>query len=53
MLKKAAMNILVKHLDHKQILDLKTTFEALDTDNSGYLEYKELNDAIIKSNLSL
>ena len=47
------MNILVKHLDHKQILDLKTTFEALDEDHSGFLEYKELHAAITKSDMQL
>ena len=47
------MNILVKHLDHKQILDLKTTFEALDEDHSGFLEYKELHVAITKSDMQL
>ena len=48
-----AMNILVKHMDHKQIMDLNCTFETLDKDNSGYLEYKELSDAITKSDMNL
>ena len=47
------MNIFVKHLDHKQILDLKTSFENLDEDKSGFLEYNELHNAINKSNLDL
>lgn len=53
LLKKAAMNILVKHLDHKQIADLKASFEQLDEDQSGFLEFKELNEAITKSNMNL
>ena len=47
------MNILVKHLDHKQILDLKQKFEKLDEDNSGFLEYKEIHAAITKSEIDL
>ena len=42
LLKKAAVNVLVKHLEQNQILKLKEEFEKLDTDSSGFLEAKEL-----------
>ncbi len=42
LLKKAAVNLLVKHLDPKQIEDLKQDFLKMDTDNSGFIELKEL-----------
>lgn len=38
MLRKAAMNVLVKHLQPASIQRLKAEFEKLDTDNSGFLE---------------
>ena len=34
-------------------MELKQTFQKLDEDNSGYLEYKELNQAITKSDMNL
>ena len=42
LLKKAAVNVLVKHLEQNQILKLKAEFEKIDTDASGFLEAKEL-----------
>lgn len=42
LLKKAAVNILVKHLDQNQIRQLKEEFEKIDTDSSGFLEKNEL-----------
>ena len=42
LLKKAAVNVLVKHLKTDQVRKLKEEFEKLDTDNSGFLEAKEL-----------
>ncbi len=47
-LKKAAVNILVKHLDHNQLQSLKEEFEKIDTDFSGFIELKEL-ETIMKS----
>ena len=41
-LKKAAMNVLVKHLNANQLQTLKAEFEKIDTDMSGFLEFKEL-----------
>lgn len=38
LLKKAAVNVLVKHLEAKQIEDLKAEFEKIDTDCSGFIE---------------
>ena len=42
MLKKAAVNVLVKHLEASQIQKLKEEFEKFDTDHSGFLEIEEL-----------
>lgn len=47
-LKKAAVNILVKHLDQSQLISLKEEFEKIDTDFSGFIELKEL-ETIMKS----
>jgi Ca2+-binding EF-hand superfamily protein len=41
-LKKAAMNVLVKHLGPTQINSLKAEFEKIDKDFSGFLEITEL-----------
>ena len=38
LLRKAAMNVLVKHLQPASIQKLKSEFEKLDNDNSGFLE---------------
>lgn len=38
LLKKAAVNVLVKHLEQQQIQKLKEEFEKIDTDHSGFLE---------------
>jgi Ca2+-binding EF-hand superfamily protein len=42
MLKKAALNVLVKMLGPKDIEKLREQFQKMDTDNSGFLEIKEL-----------
>lgn len=34
--------MLIKHLDQNQLNTLRGEFEALDTDKSGFLEYKEI-----------
>ena len=46
MLKRAAVNVLVKHLEAHQVQKLKEEFEKLDTDHSGFLEVQELEAAI-------
>jgi len=53
LLKKAAMNVLVKHLNQNQINDLKHEFEKVDTDFSGFLEIKELEKAIESANFNM
>ena len=53
MLKKAAVNVLVKHLEANQIQKLKEEFEKIDTDHSGFLEVSELEQAIKESSMSL
>jgi calcium-dependent protein kinase len=45
-LKKAALNVLVKMLKPKDIEHLKQEFMKVDTDNSGFIEYTELEKAI-------
>jgi len=42
MLKRAAVNVLVKHLEANQISKLKEEFEKIDTDHSGFIEISEL-----------
>lgn len=53
LLKHAAMNVLVKHLNPKDIESLRANFEALDTDGSGYLEYSKLQQALDKSKFDI
>ena len=53
LLKKAAVNVLVKHLEANQIQKLKEEFEKIDTDHSGFLEVSELEQAIKESSMSL
>lgn len=40
--------MLIKHLDSQQLQTLRGEFERIDTDNSGFLEYKELKHALGK-----
>ena len=47
------MNVLVKHLNPADIESLRTDFERLDKDKSGYLEYQELSAAIIDSKFTM
>ena len=49
LLKKAAVNVLVKHLEANQIQKLKEEFEKIDTDHSGFLEVSELEEVIKNS----
>lgn len=51
LLKKAAMNVLVKHLNLAQIEGLKKEFEKIDIDCSGFLEVSELEQAIANANV--
>jgi len=37
-LKKAALNVLVKMLNPKEIDSLRIEFQKIDTDNSGFIE---------------
>lgn len=46
LLKRTAINILVKSLSPHQIDSLKHQFQLFDTDNSGFLEKGELKEAI-------
>ena len=50
-MKRAAVNVLVKHLEANQITKLKEEFEKIDTDHSGFLEVAELEQIIRDSDL--
>jgi Ca2+-binding EF-hand superfamily protein len=52
-LKKAAMNILVKMINPKELEDLRIEFQKIDTDNSGLIEFKELEKALTSSNFKI
>jgi len=48
MLKRAAVDIMVKHLETKEIDKLRAEFELIDTDGSGFIEAGELKLALSK-----
>lgn len=52
-LKKAAMNVLVKHLTATQVEQLMEQFMKYDKDASGFLELKELEAAIANSKVNM
>lgn len=52
-LKKAAVNMLVKMVDHEEIESLKKEFEKIDVDNSGLISAQELTDAYLRINSEL
>lgn len=52
-LKKAAMNLLVKTLNPKEIQNLREQFELLDTDQTGTLDAMELTKALKKANMHI
>jgi len=45
-LKKAAMNVLVKHLSSKEVQTLQAEFKKIDKDYSGFIEFNELVSVI-------
>ena len=47
------MNILVKMTNPKDLEDLRTEFEKIDGDHSGFIEFKELEKALHKSNIRI
>ena len=52
-LKKAAMNMLVKMTDQKQIDSLREEFEQIDADKTGMISAEELKMYVAKSNMNL
>jgi len=50
-LKKAAMNILVKMADYKQIENLREVFIAIDKEGIGNIKPHELKDAMREANI--
>ena len=52
-MKKAAMNMLVKMADAKQIESLREMFTTIDTDHSGMISAEELRKAIKGSKLEI
>ena len=53
LLKRAALNVLVKMLKPKDIDFLKEEFMKVDTDNSGFIEYSELEKALKAANFTM
>lgn len=49
-LKKAAMNMLVKMINPRDLEELRKEFQKMDLDNSGFIEFKELERALRFSN---
>lgn len=45
-LRKAAMTLLVKMTDDKEVADLRKEFERIDTDKSGFIDAAELRKAV-------
>lgn len=52
-MKKAALNVLVRMLTSKQLLSLKSQFEVIDKDNSGYIDSEELYNAMKQTNMDI
>jgi calcium-dependent protein kinase len=52
-LKKASLNILVKMMRPSDLTSLKDEFQKIDTDHSGFIEFKELERALKSSNVKL
>ena len=44
------MNILVKMINPSDLNGLRIEFQKIDTDNSGFIEFKELEKALKNSN---
>jgi Ca2+-binding EF-hand superfamily protein len=53
LLKRAAMNVLVKHLSPKDVVNIKNQFEKLDVHQNGYLLYEDLERAVKDSGFNL
>ena len=49
-LKRAALNLLVKMLSSSDVETLRGQFQQIDTDNSGQIEISELKEVLMKSN---
>lgn len=52
-LKKAALNVLIKMVNPKEIEDLRKEFQKIDTDHSGFIEVQELETALKNSNFEM
>lgn len=48
-LKRAAINMIVKHMSEDNFKEVKKVFKIIDTDHSGTLDKNELNQALTKS----
>jgi len=45
--KKAAMNLLVKTATEEEVKDLRSQFQAIDTDGTGLIKASELYDVLV------
>jgi Ca2+-binding EF-hand superfamily protein len=52
-LRREALNVLVKQLAPSQISKLRAEFEKIDKDMSGFIDAKELNEALRKASLDM
>lgn len=51
--KKAAMNLLVKTANEKEVQELRAAFQAIDTDGTGFIRAQELNDILIQKRMNV
>ena len=52
-LRRKAMNVLVKMLNSREITEIRKQFEKIDTDNSGSIEAAELTQALERVGFSI
>ena len=52
-LKKVALAVIAQQLNESEIETLRSTFQALDTDGSGNLSFREVREGMIKSNVPI
>ena len=52
-MKKAALNVFVKMLSSKDVEELRSEFQKIDTDNSGFIELQELEQSLKKAKLEM
>lgn len=51
--KKAAMNLLVKTADEKEVGELRAAFQAIDKDGTGLIRAQELHDILVQKRMNV